>query len=95
MNLSPRNGCILFVIGIGFCLLTFGLSGGTERACQEISGIIYETVGIHLPGFRITGVDLVNLELHWYDGCNWRDGPLLPLLFGVGCSTAGLVIARR
>lgn len=39
MNLSPRSGYILFVIGIGFCLLTFGFSVELSGLAQKYPGL--------------------------------------------------------
>lgn len=95
MVVPRRAGYIFLALGIVLCSLTFAFSGGTERACPEIDSFAYDTFGIYLSEFRITEVDISSLELGWYDGCNWRWGPLLFLILGMVSAIAGLVIARK
>lgn len=90
-----RTGYILLVLGILLFPLTFVFSGGTDRACPEIDSVVYDTVGVYPAEFGVTGADLSNLEVGWYDGCNWHSGPLLFPILGLLTSIAGIVISRE
>jgi len=92
MALLRRIGYALLIVGVVLSAFPFVFAGSTERQCPEIDSIVYDTVGIHPTGFAITGVDLSRFELLWYDGCNWHNGPLAPLLLGVAGFAAGLVV---
>lgn len=95
MALPRRAGYVLLGLGILLFSLTFVFSGGTDRACPEIDSDVYDTVGIHPAEFGITGVDLSNLEIEWYDGCNWHSGPLLFPILGFVAVIAGLAISKE
>lgn len=94
MALHRRAGYVLLVIGILLFSLTFAFSGSTDRACPNIDSVVYDTVGVYPAEFGVTGVDLSNLEVGWYDGCNWRSGSLLFPILGFVAVIAGLVISR-
>jgi hypothetical protein len=95
MALSHRAGYGLIVLGTILCSFTFVVSGGTERACPEIDSVVYDTIGIYPAEFRVTGVNLSRFKLEWYDGCNWRDGPLLFLILGFVSVITGLIVSRK
>jgi hypothetical protein len=92
MVLNRRAGFVLLVLGIVLFSLTFAFSGSTDRACPEIDSVVYDTVGVHPADFGVTAVDLSDLEVGWYDGCNWHSGPLLFPVLGFVTSIAGLAI---
>ena len=95
MALPRWVGYVLIALGIVLCLLTFALSGGTERACPDIDSVMYDTIGIYPAEFELIGVDWSNLELEWYDGCNWRSGHLLYLVLGITSIIVGLIVTMR
>ncbi len=68
--------------GIGLVLLSFTLSGATERACPELASLSYEFLGVHLRGVRLTDIDLTAATIEWYDGCNWHTQSFVPVLGG-------------
>jgi hypothetical protein len=92
MARKRQAGYVLIVLGLLLFSLTFAFSGGTARACPEIDSVVYDTVGVHPAEFGVTGVDLSDFEVGWYDGCNWHRGPLLFPILGVVTSIAGLAI---
>jgi hypothetical protein len=93
MALRRRKGYVLLVLGILLFSLTFASSGGTDRACPEIDSVVYDTVGVYPAEFGVTGAELSNLEVGWYDGCNWHSGPLLFPILGFVTFSAGLVLS--
>jgi hypothetical protein len=94
MALPRRAGYVLLVIGILIFSLTVVVSGSTDRACPGIDSVVYDTVGVYPAEFSVTGTDLSNLEVRWYDGCNWRSAPLLFPILGIVAFIVGLGIAR-
>lgn len=93
---SPRRaGYLLLVLGILLFSLTFVFAGGTDRACPEIDSAVYDTIGVQPGAFGVTDVDLSNLEVEWYDGCNWHGGSLLFPILGIVTFTAGLVLSSK
>lgn len=75
-------GYALILAGVGIGLLSLGFGGATDRACLEINSVVYETIGIHPSTAAITGVDLSDGTIEWYDGCNWRTNSFVPLVVG-------------
>lgn len=86
-----RVGYALLALGVILSIFPFVFAGGTQRACPGIESVVYDTIGIHPAGFAVTGVDWSSFEVQWYDGCNWRSGPLIPLVLGIGSFLAGLI----
>jgi len=90
-----RVGWLLVFAGIAVALLSFGFGGSTARACPELGGPVYDTLGIHPGGVELLAVDLADATVEWYDGCNWRTNSLLPLGVGLLVTAAGLRTAVR
>lgn len=90
-----RIGYFLVALGVVLSFSPFVFAGGTQRACPGIESVVYDTVRIFPAGFAFTGIDWASLELHWYDGCNWRDSSLIPLLLGIGSFVVGFTVIRR
>lgn len=87
-------GYTLIIVGVCICLLSFTLGGGTDRTCPEIDSIVYETTGVQPTEVAITGIDLGDVTVEWYDGCNWRTNSLVPVVFGGLISFAGVLTVR-
>lgn len=87
-------GYALIVVGVGIGLLSLTFGGATDRACPEIDSIVYETTGVQPSGLAITGINLGDWTVEWYDGCNWRTNSLIPLIFGSFISFAGVLTVR-
>lgn len=90
MRRSRRVGLVIVVLGLLLCVLAFGYSGSTQRACPGLESVAYDTVGVDPGGFEVTSVDRSTMELAWYDGCNWRSSSLVPLLAGLASLGLGL-----
>ncbi|MDS0259976.1 hypothetical protein NDI56_11285 [Haloarcula sp. S1CR25-12] len=90
-----RLGHLLVTAGVGIALLSPWFGGSTALACPELGGPVYDTFGVHPGGVAITGIDLADGTVEWYDGCNWRTNSFLPLVAGLVVSLAGVVTATR
>lgn len=94
MQLSRLLGTLLLVVGIVAAVTgPFLFAGSTQRACPGIDGPVYGTVGIDPAGAHVVGVEGTALE--WYDGCNWRDGSLVPTAVGATLAVGGVGLSRR
>ncbi|RXK49305.1 hypothetical protein [Halorientalis pallida] len=85
------------VIGLGvLCTLSIlTLGGSTQRRCPEVGGRVYDAIGVDPTGLRLTGFDLGQLAITWYDGCNWHTVTVLPLLVGGLLLASGVLTIRR
>jgi hypothetical protein len=81
--------------GVLCALSILTLGGGTERHCPGVDGPVFEAVGVGPTGLRLTGFDLAQLTVTWYDGCNWHTVTVLPLLVGGLLLAVGIVTVRR
>lgn len=87
-------GHALIIVGVGIGLLSLSLGGATQRACPAIGSAVYETIGVQPTGVAVTGIDLSDGTIEWYDGCNWRTNSLVPLAVGGLASIAGVLTVR-
>jgi hypothetical protein len=87
-----RFGVLLVGLGVAIGLLSIRFGGATQRACPGIESVVYRTVGVHPAGVAITDVEFTTATVEWYDGCNWRDQSLVPLVLGGIVSVAGIVV---
>ena len=90
-----RLGWLLVVVGVGIAVLSLTVGGSTARACPGLDESMYGALGVHPAGVELTGLDLADATVEWYDGCNWRTNSAVPLALGTPVSLAGAVALAR